>query len=274
MGMVGAWRVVTVAVVATCAAASGCGGDAAGDGDRGTGDDKGQTPAAAEAPSGVGAPDALAGRIMELLVAAEGGSDCLAVEDVNRRSFARLTCPPEPDLRRSMRKFEVTDSATYGSAAVVDYRSGAVPDGASVVLFAGPDGRWAISRFGLVYGPTVGTSDEQSREGFERAVAGYLRAVRERDCALFRRHAATNTAGPDGICKQELERTAQLRQAIAASDGAKPRYLGGNETLGFYSLTLSKPRPQYFTLSAIKAADGPDAFRALDAAPGPSPDAG
>jgi hypothetical protein len=253
----------TAAVAATLA--TGCDGDAESDGD---GD--AQSAAAVDAPKGKGSPRAVTDRLVRLLVEAENKQDCKEVELVNDRSLYTLACPPRKALRESLRKFEVTGAATFGSGAVIDYRSGAVPDGASATLFVGPKGEWGISRFGLLYGRTVGTRDGPRRAAFDRAVDGYLRAVGARDCKLYRKHAATIDSTPKKGCEDEFRRTSAIGGAIAINGGAQPRYLGGNRILRFYGVTLRKPRPSYFTLSVIEASTSPPTVVVLDAAPGPA----
>ena len=252
--------------------AAGCGGSSSGDGDGGKSNPAAQTPAAADAPAGRGSPRTLTANVARLLAEADAKRDCEPVELMNSRSAYQFTCPAKKAFRQSLRKFEITGASTFGSAAVIDYRSGAAPDGALATMFVGPSGEWGISRFGLLYGPTVGTSDKRGREGSKRAVSRYLRAVATRNCKLYRRSAAAFGATPEKGCANDFLRTSAIGAAVAASGGAEPRYLGGNKVVTFYSVTLPKPQPRYFTLSVIEASAKPPTFVVLDASAGPEPE--
>lgn len=258
MGGNGGTRSLLTACVAACVVAAGCDG----------GDD-GRTPAATQVSQAKGSPARLAERLGELLAQTTSKKDCKPLERISRRSLESFACPPTSELRRSMASLEVTGAAVYGTGAVVDYRSGAADEGA-MVMFLDPDRKWAVSRFGLLQQPSAGTSDEESRPGFDRAVAGFLRAARQRDCDLFRKHFATFSADPKAVCLREFQQTRELGQALEASGAPAPDYLGGNEAFGFYALRLAKPEPRYLTISVIKTTSGSlRPFLVLNAAPGP-----
>jgi len=208
-------------------------------------------------------------RLAKLLETASAKSDCAEIEDINLHSLTRFSCPPSKQLSKSMASFEVVDFEEYGTGAVVDYRSGEVEDGAAVLLFVAPDRRWGISRFGIVTEPSTKTSDEDSREGYAETVDAYLKAVRERDCEAYTEVVYTDASG-DAVCDGVFTTTEELATGLQKDRSAKPRYLGGNATFGFYSIETEWPVPTLnnTTVSVIKAADGsPKPYMVLDAAP-------
>lgn len=194
--------------------------------------------------------------LAKVMKEARARKDCKTVESLNRRSAIRVACPAPPQVRKSMARFELVEAASYGTGAVVDYTSGEAKGGAAIVLFVAPDRRWAISRFGLVTKPTVGSSDEESRAGFDDTVEDYLRAVRERDCKAFDQNALTASPERKVVCQSEFKQTKGLADSLAANPAADPEYLGGNETFGFYRLGLTKPKRQDLTISVMKTPEG------------------
>ncbi len=209
-------------------------------------------------------------RTIKLIETTERKQDCAQLDVANQRSFFRPSCPPPKALRESMASFKLLGVEEYGTGAVADYRSGAAKDGASIVLFVGPGRDWGISRFGVFSSGTVGTSDEESRDGFDEALEGYLDAVRKRDCAAFIDHAATDSKGKQ-ICHTEFAATETLARKLKANPKAEPAYQGGNEMFGFYTLETKKPDPENLTISTIKAADQPaDRYLVLTVAPSPT----
>jgi hypothetical protein len=252
-------------VVACAIGVVGCGG--------GKDDDEHQTPAAADAPTAKGSPEAVIEQIAATLATAKKKKQCKAVEKINERSIQGLACPAPPKFRKSMRDLKVTDVGVYGSGAVVDYRSGGAPNGGSATLYVNRDKQWSIGRFGLLYGPTVGSEDGPSRAGFDRTMNSYLKAVHKRNCKQFRRYAATSSDKPRQVCDDEFPRTALLGLALKENKRAKPQYLGGNETIGFYNLRIGGALPAYYTFSVI-AVDAPKnkhSFLVLNVGNGPAP---
>jgi lysophospholipase L1-like esterase len=239
----------------------------------GCGDGGDEAPAvAANAPKTP--PEAAAKKLARLLSETKTGKQCKPVVEINKRSEYIFLCPPLKEVRQSMGRFEVVAAQPYGTGAVVDYRTKIANRGASMLLFAAPDGQWGFSRFGLEYDPSVGTSDEDSRAGFDAVVKKYLSAVRERDCKRFDRYAVTESDKPREVCGKQFPKTAAFGKALAASPRAKPRYMGGNERFGFYGLTLTEPKPSYRTISVIKLTQGAiPPYLVLDAVKGPLPKA-
>lgn len=238
---------------------AGCGGD---DGD-------GQSPAAAQTPA-ERSPESFARQVGRLLAETKGKKDCGALEAINKRSIYEFTCPPVAEVRKSMARFEVLDTGAYGTAAVVDYKSGKARDGASMVLMRHPGGQWMVTRFGLLTESSVGSSDEESRPGFDKVVRRYLRAVEARDCKAYADFAVTSSAEPQTICRLEFPLTQKLATALKESGNPRPRYLGGNDSFGFYGLETDRPKPRYFTISVIKTVPGSlQPFLVLDVADGP-----
>lgn len=252
------WLVVAVLVAALCAMA-GCGGD----------DEVSK--AADDAPWATGIRhDRLAERIGDWMAQAKTKRDCDELGKVSARSQYWFKCPLPAKVRQSMARFEVLDSAVFGSAALIGYRTGKLDDGAVMLMHVAPDRRWAVTRSSLLYEPDPDTSDEDSRPGFDAAVDGYLRAVRRRDCDLYFEYYVT--FGPTGkaACKQALDETKQFAEALKASPRAQPQYMGGNSDFGFYALLTLKPNPRYVTISVVRTAEGAaQPYVVLSAAPGP-----
>lgn len=210
-------------------------------------------------------------RMARLLATTTSKKDCAQLEEINGRSYARFSCPPDRALRKSMASFEVVGSKTYGTGGLVDYKSGEIKDGAAIVLFVGKDRNWAVSRFGVLTEPSVGTSDEKSREGYDRTVDAYLSSVRERDCKAYKKVAFTDGSKGAEVCKRLFGATAPLAKRMKANPSAEPRYLGGNGTYGFYSLETQKPLPENSTISVVRGNEAGDAaYVVLDVVPSPT----
>jgi hypothetical protein len=250
------------AVVAMCGAAvaGGCGDDSDSDAKDTV------TFAAADEP-----PEAFVKRLTKLLETTTATRECAELTAINSRSVTRFPCPPPKTLRNSMKSFEVVGAEDYGSGGVVDYKSGQVKDGASILLFVGVDRSWALSRFGVVAGKTVGTSDEKSRDGYEGAVDGYLEAIRTRDCDAYFDLTYNDSAPKKAVCKQAFPTTKALAKRLKADPAAKPKYEGGNASFGFYSLETQKPKPQNMTISIAKATGkSAQPYVILDVTPSPT----
>jgi hypothetical protein len=217
-------------------------------------------------------PRAFATRMAKLLETATTRKDCRQLDEINGRSLTRLRCPAGRAFRKSMSRFEIVGAKEYGTGAVVDYKSGATPDGAAIVLFVATDRNWAISRFGVLTEPSTGTSDEESRDGFHKAVDDYLTAVRERDCKAFAEVAFTGGASETAVCKA-FPSTKALAERMKANPTARPKYEGGNGTYGFFSLETAEPTVINETISVIEAGpDSPSPYVVLDIAPSPTAD--
>lgn len=211
-------------------------------------------------------------RVAKLLETTTTKQGCAQIDGINGRSIARFACPADPALRKSMARFEVVGAAEYGTGAVVDYTSGKVKDGAAVLVFVNPDGKWGISRFGVVTKPSTKTSDKASRAGYEKAVDDYLAAVRERDCKAFKAVAFIESDKRQ-FCKDDagMDATKGLAKALKANPSAEPEYQGGNSTYGFFTLELQKPKPQNATISVVGSPEDPnEPYTVLDVVPGPT----
>jgi hypothetical protein len=210
-------------------------------------------------------------RVAKLLETTATKKDCAQLEEVNGRSFTRFSCPPGKGLRKSMASFKVVGAEDYGTGAVVDYKSGEIKDGAAIVLFVAPDRNWGIGRFGILTKPSIGTSDEESREGYDEAVDDYLAAVRERDCKRLEQAAFSGDTDEQAACKVLLAGTEALAKRLKANPSAEPSYAGGNGTYGFYTLETRKPEPENSTISVVRGDErGDESFVVLDVAPSPT----
>jgi hypothetical protein len=247
--------------VAAIVVAAGCGSD-----DESTAREEPAKASAAGEPA-----RAFIMRMAKLLETTTKKKDCAELEQINARSVARFSCPAPKDLRKSMRRFEVVGVEEYGTGAIVDYKSGAVKDGAAIVLFVAPDRGWGVGRFGILSEPSTESSDEGNRDGYRKAVDEFLTAIRSRDCDTYVAVAFNGDDKKDVVCRETFPRTRPMAKALKANPDAEPRYEGGNDSYGFYSLELLKPKPTSFTISIAKAtAKGPRPNVVLDATAGPS----
>lgn len=237
--------------VAICLAAAGCGGD--------DGDDGGDATAAVSLPPAKQSPEAFARELAKLVSTSERKRDCKRLNAINARSLYRFPCPlPEP-ARATFAFLKVLDSAAHGTGAVVDYKSEESPDGASMVLFQSPKREWGVSHFGLLSEAPAESDDGDSRDGYDKAIAGYLKAVRERNCDDYTEYAAMGDIEAKDLqaaCKRAMPATKQMAGQLKANPGAEPQYLGGSETYGFYRLELKKPKPMNLHFSVFKTPEG------------------
>lgn len=258
----GIWRLAAL----LCACGVGLVGAGCGDG----GDDDAAAQRKADYSMASESPRAFATRMAKLLETSTTREDCRQIDEINGRSLSRLRCPAGRAFRRSMSRFVIVGAKEYGTGAVVDYRSGATPDGAAIVLFVAPDRNWGIARFGVVTEPSTQTSDEQSRDGFRKAVDDYLEAIRERDCKAFAKVAFTGGASEAAVC-DAFPSTGALAKRMKSNPSARPKYEGGNRTYGFFSLETEEPTATNETISVIKASPGSrPPYVVLDIAPSPT----
>jgi hypothetical protein len=255
-------RPALVAVAAIAALAiGGCGGD---DGDStAKGRDSVDFSAANEPPR------TFVQRTANLLETSTDKDDCAGIADVNRHSLVQFECPSPRALSKSMKSFKIVGAEEYGTGAVVDYKSGGVKDGAAILMFVAPDRKWGISRFGVVTLPSTRSSDTGSREGYDRTVKAYLAAVRKRDCKAFQAVAFTTDDREGDVCETLFASTAELGKRLKKDPSAKPRYLGGNGTYGFYSIETEYPVPTLTneTISVIRTDGASKPYLVLDSAP-------
>lgn len=237
--------------VVACLVAAGCGDD--GDADAESG---GETAAAARLPEAKQPPEAFARELADLVAGTVRPKQCKRLNAINARSIYRFPCPSPQPVRSELGFLKVLDAASYGTGAVVDYKSDQAPRGASMVLFLGPDRQWGISHFGLLRATTAESSDEPSRSGYAQAIAGYLKAVRERDCKGYTRWAAIQAEDVKAACKQEIAGAQPLTLMLKRNPASKPEYLGGTETYGFYRLEVTRPKRAALNFSIFKTPKG------------------
>jgi hypothetical protein len=238
--------------VAICLMAVSCGGDDDADADRGSG----ETPAAARLPEPRQTPAAFAREFADLVAESVTKRECKQLNAINLRSVYRFPCPAPENVRSDLAFLELRDAASYGTGAVVDYKSQESPRGATMLLFLGPDRQWGISHYGLVTDAPAESSDEESRDGYAEAIAGYLKAVRERDCKGYTQWAAILAEDVKAACKGELERSKLLTKLLRGDPSSKPQYLGGSASYGFYRLEIRKPRRAYMTFTVFTTPKG------------------
>jgi hypothetical protein len=248
---------MAVCAVAILGAFVGCGGDSesAGEGS--------PTLSRAAEP-----PEVFVKRLAKLLATTTRARDCAQLDEINRHSSTRFSCPPEKSLRSSMASFKVVGAEEYGTGAIVDYKSGELEGGGAIVLFVATDRQWGIARFGITTEPSTGTDDERSRARYDEAVERYLTAVRERSCETFKEVAFSSRVEGEDVCKTTFAKTKELAKRLKVNPTATPRYVGGNATYGFYNLETRKPEPENSTIGVIKSSDGTGtAYVVLDVLP-------
>lgn len=248
------------AAAALALGAAGCGGD----------EESGEARQAPQYAEASEPAKAFAERLAKLLETTTTAKDCAEIEQINTRSFSRFSCPPDKSMRKSMASFEIVGAKEYGTGAIVDYESSAESDGAAMVLFVAPDRNWGIGRFGVLTKPSTSSSDAETREGFDKAVAAYLAAIRERDCAAFFDVAFFAGASEKQVCKTAFPQTKSYTKWLKANPSAKPVYEGGNQTYGFYTLETQKPKPANSTISVVRESENSDKYEVLDLAPSPT----
>lgn len=212
-------------------------------------------------------------RMLDTTAHALSKKDCREVAAINRRSPTKTICPPPLDsIRTDLEQTKLLAAATYGTAAIVEYRQ-KKDDPASIVLFRAPSGEWGVAAYGIVAAAGgVGSDGEDSQADARGAVEQYLAAVRERDCETYEKVAVTQLADPRQMCREEFPLTRPLSRELEASPTAEPRYLGGNESFGFFGLTLTGSKPAYYTITAVRTPEGSlRPFVVLGAQRGPNP---
>jgi len=247
---------VAVAVAATLAS---CGGaDSSGD----------TTSADAPESLAIRPADEFVRRLATLLKSSVKKPDCDEIALIDSRSNVTIPCPAPVELRQEMGTLRVRGSEEHGPAAVIDYRTNSEWDGATVLAVVAPDRFWTIARFGLPAAGSIGTSDADSRDGFEDTVERYLAAVRERDCEAFLTVTRTDGLSGSEACKRLFEPTKRVAKRLRSDPEAQPTYVGGNATFGFFVLETTKPKPEATVISVgLLAEDGGEpTYQVLDLA--------
>lgn len=253
------WLLAAVCAGGTALAAVGCG-----DGDESTAKEEPVKIQAANEP-----PETFIKRTARLLATATTVKDCDEIYTLNSRSVLRMRCPALPAMRKSMKSFRVVGAESFGTGAVVDYKSGEVDDNAAIVLYVAKDRGWGLGRFGLFTDRSTGTDDESSREGFRGAVDRYLDAVRKRDCKAYTASVLiTDTKDEARICRKQFKKTQSLAKLLKWNPKAEPKYQGGNQSYGFFTLETNKPVADNSTIGVLKGEtqDGKPAYAVLDVA--------
>jgi hypothetical protein len=205
--------------------------------------------------------------------------DCNELRRIGARAtqaiglFPEMGCPKRREARKTLRDFEILDSAEYGTGAVVDYRSAKAPKGSAMVFFEDSAGGWGYAGLGLARTTTVDSGDEKSRTHFDAVVDKYLAAMRERDCRAFFKYSVTQFPKLKTSCRYEFSAHGDLQARLRSDRDPDLEYLGGNEHFGFYGLTTRKPAPDYRTVTVLKTPPGsPEPYLVLNAAKGPVPE--
>jgi hypothetical protein len=217
-------------------------------------------------------PEAVAKLLMRTVAKAKSKDDCAAAYPINLRSTHKFPCPPLAGAP-PVKDFEVVNSAEYGPGAVLDYTSERAPDGAAMVMFRGSDGKWGVSRFGiLTEEASVPSSDAASRQGFAGAAKDYLDAMRAKDCRAYTSVVVANGTEDRAPCRQAFdEKTNPVARALVKGQAEKPRYTGGNEFFGFLEVDVHGSETKSVTIVAIKTVAGSARpFMVLSGHPGPS----
>ncbi len=182
--------------------------------------------------------------------AAVKSDDCERVRSVALFGPQQIEDKPCSLLLKQLEGFEPTDVETYGTAAVVDYS--AARGKGTVVFLTGRDGqfRWVL-RFIREQGEeVVGTAPVIRRKRLDAIAANATRALVKERCREL-------AAAGEGILplprqpREYCERADALRKQLAEDPGARPKHLGANSGLAFYSL-LPKPNGPYVTLVLLQ----------------------
>lgn len=247
-------RLVPLLVIAVlaCLTAAGCGDGGDADAD----DGGGETAAAAQLPNAKQSPAEFARELAHLIADTLRPKGCKRLNAINARSTYRFECPSPDNVRNEFAFLRVRHAASFGTGAVVDYTTEQATRGASMLLFLGPDLQWGISHYNMLIEEGAESSDDGNREGYDEAMAGYLEAVRKQDCKGYTRYAAILSDDEQAACKGELARSRRLTRLLNRNRAARPQYLGGNATYGFYRLELPVPTPTNLTFSVIEMPKG------------------
>jgi hypothetical protein len=250
--------------VLLCACAAATGGAACG------GDDK-DAEGKEEAPSVASeSPQAFVTRVAKLLETTRVRRECADIELINDRSVPKFPCPPEKGLSESMASFKVTSAKEYGTGALVEYTSGVSTDGATIMLLATPDRQWGIGRFGIS-SDTTPAEPADIRAGFDKAVTGYLAAIRKRSCKDFIKASLVGDATAKQVCPTLFARTEGIAKRLKRDPSARPAYEGGDGTFAFYTLETAKPKAENTTISLVRSGKGAKMdYLVLDQAPAPT----
>lgn len=254
-------RALCAAALLGAVAIAGCGGDS---------EDGGQVDVA-ELSTASEAPKTFVERLAKLLETSSTKEECTPLKDIGSRSLVGFPCPTQQATRESMAKFKLLDIEQHGTGAVADYRSGVAKDGAAILLYIAPDNNWAVSSFGILTKPSIGTDDGKSRAGYDAVLDRYLAAVRARDCAAFAKVQYDGDLGGKDVCKAAFKNTQALAKRLKNNPSAKPVYQGGNDTYGFYALETREPKPERSTITVVKrGADPAKPYEVVGVAPTPT----
>jgi hypothetical protein len=263
--VIGSWSALAALVVGVCLAWTGCG----------SGDDSEDAAMTTTVPKGFvkGTPQELATDLAAALATTDSERNCKELQRINDRSAVDFPCAVPRELRTSMKKFKVDDVETYGSAAVVNYTSGAAPDGASMLMYVQhPQRRWTLGRFGLLNGRDETVDKADARAGYDKALGAYLKAVRERDCKLYSDYASALDDSATVECREDFKSTIELANLLKKNRDTEPDYLGGSDRYGFYTLDLKRPKPTPLVITTMRGSmQDLRPYRVLSVGPAPLP---
>jgi hypothetical protein len=189
---------------------------------------------------------------------AAAAGDCEAVDEFNDE--AGFTIPCEKSGSGDYAELEVTGTADYGPAALVDFTSDAYPDGATAAVALHEDGRFRLfqslvpSSIGLDAAQTATEPTELDQELRDETAARFVEAVRAKDCDGYFETALTPTQDKEKECEIEFDPETGIQPDLEANPDAAPVPLGGTEAFGLYSLETDE---YYRALLAIRDY-GPD----------------
>lgn len=240
-------------VAIACFVAAGCGGDG---GDGGGG---GDASAAADAPE-PRTHQAFATQVAELLAGAEDEGDCARLEEIDRRSSADLSCPAPEALRTRMGEFEPVDALLLYTdrAGIVRYRPGESGAVTSMVLLKDYRNLWTVQQLDIGPEQAPANAPGEGAPSMDRAIDGYERAVRERDCEGIARFAYRPAGAPRPSCEARLAATARLVKVMKGDPGQRPALNGATRDFGFYSMTAYHPTATHHTFTVVRTTGGGD----------------
>lgn len=180
---------------------------------------------------------------------AAAARDCDAVDEFNAE--ASFTVPCEPGYEG----LEVTGTADFGSAAVVDYTSAANPDGATAIVALNEDGQYRLiqslvpSSLGLDAQQAETEPTDLDQRLRDEQAERFVDAVRSKDCDAYFETALTPTQDKAKECRAEFDPKAGIQPDLEESPDAKPESLGDTQAFGLYGLEAGG---RYRVLLAIR----------------------
>jgi hypothetical protein len=197
------------------------------------------------APEARGGVEAPARRV----AAAVRAGSCERLKALNFSGLKNLEDAACERLVEQLKGFRVKDSEEYGSGAVVDFSTDRAAG--TMIFVAGEDGtfKWTQQLPRERNAEVVGTRPPRGNrlDSVATSTVGFFRESRCRRLEAAARGIVPDPDAPRQFC----ENREGLRKILAEDPSARPRRLGANSRLAFYSL-LPKPNGPYDTLVLLQ----------------------